>query len=149
MTAVADEATIVRSGGLEFFHAIDARDLEGMIRIKEEHGDNLDVNWANGDGDTALHYVSWRGSAEMFRFVLTCGPNVNACDDCTWTPLMRATVANKVEFVRLLLQAGADWRIQNDNGHTALDLACERKFPEIIEVLRSAASPLLKSAFKA
>jgi ankyrin repeat protein len=49
-----------------------------------------------------------------------------------------ATNENHIEVVRALLRAGADHRVKNQNGKTALDLASSKGHRDIEELLLGA-----------
>ncbi|GAA5513978.1 hypothetical protein Dcar01_02727 [Deinococcus carri] len=64
------------------------------------------------------------GNVALIRQLLAQGADVNAASSATgWTPLMLAVYKNRVEAARLLLDNGADARLRNRDGQTALDLA--------------------------
>ena len=54
-----------------------------------------------------------------------------------WTPLMVAAYSGKMETVRLLLEAGADRALKDDQGKTALHRAIERNNKEVVDLLRN------------
>lgn len=57
--------------------------------------------------------------------LITAGTDLNIEDSYTgWTPLMNASYCGDTEIVELLIEAGADQNIKNDNGRTALYYAC-------------------------
>ena len=53
-----------------------------------------------------------------------------------WTPLMMASYRGKPEVVRVLLAAGADKDLRNNDGKTALDWAIEEKKDACAALLR-------------
>ena len=56
-----------------------------------------------------------RGDLDTVRFLIASGAPVNAADAQGVTPLHRAAWADNVEIVRLLLEAGADPSLQDNN----------------------------------
>jgi len=56
--------------------------------------------------------------------------------DESWTPLHVACTTYRTSVVELLLAHGADVKAKTKNGCTALTLAQEREFDEIVELLR-------------
>lgn len=59
----------------------------------------------------------------------------SSCNFTLNTPLICATTANSPEVVKLLLEQGANPYIQDQEGNTALKIAKEKKFTEIITLL--------------
>jgi len=53
------------------------------------------------------------------------------------TPLYAATVHNRIEIVRVLLDAGADHTIADDHGICPLDIAVGDGFGEIVALIES------------
>jgi ankyrin repeat protein len=84
-----------------------------------------DVNAAQGDGMTALHWAAERGDARMADMLIRGGASVKAI---TWigeyTPLHLASKGGSPEVISLLLNAGSDVKARTTNsGATALHLA--------------------------
>ena len=67
-----------------------------------------DVNSADADGTTALHWASHHDDVESAQLLLRGGANVNAANDLGATPLWIACENGSAAMVRTLLQAGAD-----------------------------------------
>jgi len=61
--------------------------------------------------------------------------DVNTPNRFGWTLLMEAAVHNRVEVVKILLDAGADTSIQLPNGSTARSLAINASASEIADLL--------------
>ena len=122
------------------------------------------VDGRNDVGDTALMKAARRGHVDIVKLLLNAGadPNIvdksqlNNCElgyefgESKWgyTALMHAISANnvydctgknRIEIVKLLLEAGADPNIQTLNGDTPLIEASQRKYmeEEIISLLLS------------
>lgn len=54
-----------------------------------------------------LHYAVWQKYYEAAQLLLTRGGDVNATDECGYSPLHLSAEHGYVEFVRLLLKSGA------------------------------------------
>jgi ankyrin repeat protein len=67
-----------------------------------------DVNAAEPDGTTALHYAVHRGDVELVRRLLRAGARVNARNDYGATPMSEAAVVAEPAMIEALLGAGAD-----------------------------------------
>src|ERR1700693_2208058 len=67
----------------------------------------VDVNAAEGDGSTALHWASYRDDLESADLLIRAGAKVNATNDLGVTPLWAASQNGNAAMVRMLLNAGA------------------------------------------
>lgn len=84
----------------------------------------VDVNAAQGDGTTALHWAAMKGDAEMARMLLVAGANVRATTRLgSYTPLYLAAKGGYSDVVAALLAAGADAKAVTSNGTTPLMIA--------------------------
>jgi hypothetical protein len=77
----------------------------------------------NKTGWTALHYAASKGHIEMIRFLLDQQAYIDAESPNSTTPLMMAARYGNAKAVKLLLEEGADPRIRNKQGLSALDFA--------------------------
>jgi hypothetical protein len=87
----------------------------------------------NKPGWTALHYAASKGWIEMMRLLLDQQAYLDAESPNGTTPLMMAAGYGSPMAVKLLLEEGADPRIRNKRGLTALDMA---KPPEKLDAKR-------------
>lgn len=71
----------------------------------------------------ALHAAIAGRSSDAVRMVVEAGAPVNAKQHQGWTALHEAVHQANVEMTRYLLAHGADPKLQNDDGKSALDLA--------------------------
>jgi TonB family protein len=80
------------------------------------------------------------GQTENIRKLLS-GDNkvaVDSPDEAGWTPLMHAANAGREANVRLLLDAGANVRLQNHAQETALHMAARQGSTEVVRLLLGA-----------
>lgn len=83
-----------------------------------------DVNAAQGDGMTALHWAARNGDAELTQMLLFAGANVKATTRLAgYTPLMMAAEQGHATVIANLLSGGADAKAANALGTTPLMLA--------------------------
>ncbi len=86
--------------------------------------DGSDVNAAQGDGMTALHWAARIGDRELAEMLLYAGANVKATTRLGgYTPLMMAAEQGRSGVIAALLAAGADVKAANATGTTPLMLA--------------------------
>ena len=79
----------------------------GSVRALLQQG--ADVNAAQGDGMTALHWAADRGDLEMARMLVYAGAGLEAVTRMAeYTPLHLASRAGHGAVVRALLEAGSD-----------------------------------------
>ncbi len=79
-----------------------------------------DVNAAQGDGMTALHWAAERDDAALAEMLVNAGANVRAVTRLgSYTPLHIASREAGVGVIRLLLEAGADPRARTSTGGVA------------------------------
>jgi len=83
-----------------------------------------DVNAAQGDGMTALHWAAEGGSAEMAGILLYAGANSGAVTRIgEFTPLHVASRAGNTPVVSVLVGSGADPNVRTSTGEAALHYA--------------------------
>jgi ankyrin repeat protein len=96
----------------------DAAAVRALLKAGE------DVNAAQGDGMTALHWAARRGEAEMVRMLLAAGANLRATTRLgTYTPLLLASEGGHAAAIEALVAAGADTKSTTAAGVTPLMLA--------------------------
>jgi ankyrin repeat protein len=93
-------------------------DKEAVRSLLKQRGD---VDAAQGDGTTALHWAAFRDDLEMAKMLLAAGANVKAATrEGAITPLFMACTNGNAAIVEALLNAGAGPNSVNANGTTAL-----------------------------
>ncbi len=92
------------------------------------------------DGRTPLYMAVQSRQIDCVRLLLDKGADVNARTDLDWTPLMAAAKRGDSVAVQLLISRGAKLDLENNEGDTALDIAEDKDFKNIVEMLEKAAS---------
>ncbi len=84
----------------------------------------VDVNEAQGDGTTALHWAAIKGNTEVAQMLIFAGANLRATTRLGgYTPLYLAAKGGHSAIVAALLAAGADPKATTTNGTTPLMIA--------------------------
>jgi ankyrin repeat protein len=98
--------------------------------------DGADVNTAQADGMTALHWAAQKGDVELAKVLLYASANMRATTRIGgYTPLLIASRNGDAAMIRTLLESGADANNQTTNGTTALMLAAAAGKAEAAKVL--------------
>jgi len=104
-----------------------------------------DINKQAEDGWTLLHW-SVTLCDKITKKLLEMGADLNIKTlSFGWTALHRAVFWNNLEMAEFLVKAGSDLTIKNIDGETALDLAINYNYNDIITYL-SEEIPLTKRA---
>lgn len=111
---------------------IQAGDLE---RARELIDSGADVDAAQGDGTTPLHWAVYRLDAGLVDALLARGAKADVVNLYGSTPLAEAVKAGRADLVAKLLAAGADVESPNQDGQTALMLAARSGATDAARVL--------------
>lgn len=95
----------------------------------------VDVNAADADGSTALHWAAYRDDPACADLLLRAGAKVNASTDLGATPLWLASQNGSSAMVTKLLAAGADPNAALLSGETALMVGARSGYPDVAEWL--------------
>src|SRR5215471_10816066 len=96
---------------------------------------HADVNAAEPDGTTALHWASYRDDLESADLLIRAGAKVNAVTDLGVTALWAASQNGSAAMVRRLLQAGANPNLALLSGETPVMVAARGGYPQVAEQL--------------
>jgi uncharacterized protein len=95
-----------------------------------------DVNGAQGDGMTALHWAVVNDDAGLVTALLHAGANTRATTRLgPYTPLMLAARHGNAAVIRPLLDGGADVNVRTANGTTPLMFAAASGNAAVVEAL--------------
>lgn len=125
-------AGIAAAGRPPLVEAVKSGDHTALRALLQK---KTDVNIAEADGTTALHWASHRDDLESVQLLLRAGANVNAANDLGATPLWIACETGSATMVKALLQAGADPNLALLLGETPLMVAARSGNAEVVEQL--------------
>jgi uncharacterized protein len=95
-----------------------------------------DVNAAQGDGMTALHWAAMNGDLELTEMLIYAGANVRATTRLgTYTPLYLASQQGRGKVIQALVKAGGDVKAGTPNGTTPLMVAAASGELEAVRAL--------------
>ena len=67
--------------------------------------------------------------------LLATGADINAMDNDSWTPLHTSCYLGLLDSIQPLLSAGADLHMEDRKGRTAADVAKEKGYQSIVDLL--------------
>jgi uncharacterized protein len=127
--SVALAAAANRPPLLEAARNSDATTLRALLQK------GADVNAAEADGTTALHWASYRDDGDSADLLIRAGAKVDVANDLGATPLWTASLNGSEAMVRRLLAAGANPNAALLAGETPVMVASRSGKPAVIEHL--------------
>jgi uncharacterized protein len=121
--------------------ASDARVAEAAMRgdaeaVRKLLKDGADVNSAQGDGMTALHWAAMKDQVALAEMLLYAGANVKATTRMGgYTPLTMAAKNGNAALIAALLKGGADANTATSTGVTPLMLAAQSGHAAAVQTL--------------
>ncbi len=117
MAACLAAAGAVEGAGAPVADAVQASDRQALHALLVA---SADVNTAQVDGMTALHWAARHDDQEVAELLLEAGADASAANRYGVTPLTIACINGSGPVVKLLLDAGADPNTTLPGGETAL-----------------------------
>ena len=115
LLAFGAQAPVWAAGTL--IDAAKANDSTGALALVK---DKADVNAAESDGTTPLHYAVFHDDVALVESLLKAGAKASAANKYGSTPLLEAAVRGNPVVIEKLLNAHADVNAGNGDGQTAL-----------------------------
>ena len=124
----------------------DAAQDKNAAAVKKLLKEGADVNAAQGDGMTALHWAALNGDAELASMLLYAGANVGAKTRIGgYTPLHLAAQIGNASVIAPLVAAGAQVGAATATGATALMQAAHSGSTDAVRILlENGADPNVK-----
>jgi uncharacterized protein len=124
----------------------DAAQAKNAAAVRELLKKGADVNAAQGDGMTALHWAAVNGDADVAQMLLYAGANVGAKTRIGgYTPLHLAAQVGHAAVIAPLVAAGASVSAATATGATALMQAAHSGSTDSVRILlENGADPNLK-----
>jgi ankyrin repeat protein len=130
--AIVAMAVSMRAAGSDVADAVmngDYPALQRLVRAK------ADVDAAQKDGSTALHWAVYRRDLESLDLLLRSGAKPNVVNRAGATPLAMAALDGSAAVIDRLLKAGADAKAVGPNGETTVMYAARNGRPEALKLL--------------
>lgn len=96
---------------------------------------NADVNICKNNGWTALSLAAANGHIDIVKALVAANAQIETKDNDGMTPLMSSAHFGQLESVKVLLEYGANWKVKNLKGSTAENLAVNKNYVHIAQIL--------------
>jgi ankyrin repeat protein len=104
--------------GADAANAAESKNIDALKTLVKQR---VDINAAQPDGTTALHWAAHWNDAEAVSLLLRAGANAKAVNRYGATPLSEAVVSGNASMIEALLNAGASPKtLTSENGETVL-----------------------------
>ena len=123
------------SGAAEKSTLADAAEARNPALVRTLLAAGADVNAAQVDGMTALHWAVYNDDADTAALLVRSRANVNAANRYGVPPLSLACTNGNANLVKLLLDAGANANATLAGGETVLMTAARAGNPEAVKAL--------------
>jgi len=110
---------------------------EDIVRLLLMHHADPNICSQNGYNSYPLHAALGNNNSDISKMLIEAGAEVNVSQNGRITPLHLAAQHGNIDLIILLLEQGADVSATTDLGASASDLAAEKGFHEIAEILKT------------
>ena len=119
--------------GADAANAAESKNTEALKTLLKQRAD---VNAAQPDGTTALHWAAHWNDAEAVSLLLRAGANAKAVNRYGATPLSEAVVSGNAAMIEALLNAGASPKtLTSENAETVLMTAARAGNVDAVRIL--------------
>lgn len=139
-TLLANDPGLARALSNDGFTALHLAAFFGQPAALEallQHAPDVNAVSRNAMKVAVINAASASRNLEVVKLLLQAGANPDAQQQAGYTPLHEAAVNNNAELAGELLRAGADPGIRSDAGQTAADMAREKGYAQIAEMLET------------
>src|SRR5262245_48814752 len=128
-------SALIQAGAVES-RVADAAMNGDLTAVRNLLKQGADVNAAQGDGMTALHWAVFKDNAEMVKTLVSAGANVSATTRINgMTPVFFAAQNGQAAIIDILVKAGAKPNAPLATGVTPLMIAAKAGNPDAVKVL--------------
>ena len=123
------------ASGIDAPAIVEAARAQDADTVRALLAEGVDVDTAQPDGATALHWAAYRNDPEIAALLLDAGADVDATNELGATPVWLAADNGSAAMVQRLLAAGADPDIALHNGETPVMTASRTGNADAVRLL--------------
>jgi uncharacterized protein len=109
---------------------------ENIVKFLVEKGADVNIQSKNGYNIFPIHSAALANNLNIVQILLSAGAYPNVCQKTGLTALHTAAQLGNIELIISLLEQGADITLKTDEGKIPADLAAEKGFHEIADILK-------------
>jgi ankyrin repeat protein len=132
LLALLFSVTVSAATPADLIDAVKAGDVQAVRAFLKQRSN---VNAAEADGMTALHWAARSNDLETVQLLLRSGANAKSANRYGVTPLSLAALNGNAVMAETLIKAGADPNAVTPDGETVLMTAARTGNPETVKVL--------------
>ena len=123
------------AGAIDAPGIVEAARAQDAAAVRALIAEGVDVDAAQPDGATALHWAAYRNDPEIATLLLDAGAGVDAANELGATPVWLAADNGSAAMVELLLDAGADPDLALLSGETPVMTASRTGNADAVRLL--------------
>ncbi|MCL7987378.1 ankyrin repeat domain-containing protein [Sphingobacterium sp. lm-10] len=108
---------------------------ESVVRLLLRHHADPNIASQNGYHVFPIHAALSANDTAITKLLIEAGAEVNVIQHGSITPLHLAAQHGNIDIIIILLEHGVDISVRSDQGLTAADIAFDKGFKEIGEIL--------------
>src|SRR5438270_11199429 len=132
LTVLVAACRLVAATSSPLADAVEKSERAAARALLQNHAN---VNAAQADGMTALHWSAYQDDLDTAKLLLNAGADAKASNRYGVTPLSLACLNGTGDLVQVLLEAGADPNTTLRGGETVLMTAARTGKPAAVEAL--------------